>query len=211
MAVARRDLRRQSVMREMLDASWRQMAEVGVGELSLRRLARELGITAPSLYVYFDSKLALYDALFADAAKEFQKGYRRAIEEPDPAQAMRAALAFYVRFALEQPAKYQLHFQRPIPAFRPSEESFAIARETYELFVGVLKRAVEAELLDPRVLQSEGLDLITAMSAGLASQQLSNEPDASFATGRWTKLVPQVVEIQMQFFAPHSKRKGRKG
>lgn len=198
----RRLARRQATKEEILEAAWRQIAEVGVGELSLRRVAADVGMRAPSLYVYFPSKNALYDALFADAAAEFQERYRRAVSAPDPEAALRAGLACYLRFALENPGKFQLHFQRPVPSFQPSEASFDIARDTYELFRHSLERMVEARKLHPRVLEQRSLDLLTAISSGLASQQLSNEPDASFAKGRWTSLVDEVIDMQKMFFAP---------
>jgi AcrR family transcriptional regulator len=203
----RRSIRRQETIRELLDLAWRQIAEVGVGELSLRQLARDVGMQAPSLYVYFPSKNALYDALFADAAIEFQDGYRAATSARDAEEAVLEGLRFYLRFGLENPGKYQLHFQRPVPGFTPSEESFAIARETYELFVGTLRRMVEAGKLDARVLEQRSLDLLTAMSSGLASQQLANEPDATFEKGRWTSLAPTVFEMQKLFFVPRGRGK----
>ena len=41
------------------------MTEYGVGGLSLGEVARRMGLRTPSLYVYFDSKNAVYDAVFA--------------------------------------------------------------------------------------------------------------------------------------------------
>lgn len=199
-AITKRRMRRDLVVRQILDQAWEQISVVGVGELSLRRLARELGLSAPSLYVYFDSKLALYDALFADAAREFQEDYRTAVEHPDAEEALRRGLTSYLRFALDKPARYQLHFQRPVPAFQPSESSFAIARETYELFFRTISRAVDAGVFGPAAVTPRGLDLLTAMSAGLAAQQLSNEPDADFATGRWTSLIDEAIEMQKKYF-----------
>lgn len=203
----RRGRRRQETIREIVEAAWAQVAEVGVGQLSLRRLARSVGMQPPSLYVYFPSKNALYDALFAHAAREFYEGYRDVVSSDDPEEAMRAGLSFYLRFAVENPGKFQLHFQRPVPGFYPSDDSFAIARRSYGLFVETLERNVAAGLLDRRVLEQRSLDMLTAMSSGLASQQLSNDPDATFETGRWTSLVPDVIAMQKLFFAPEPRRR----
>lgn len=210
MAIAdRRTERRQETIREIIDAAWRHVSEVGVGQLSLRQVARSVGMQAPSLYVYFPSKDALYDALFADAATEFQAKYRAAIAAEDPEEAVVAGLSCYLRFAVENPGKFQLHFQRPVPDFEPSAESFAIARETYGLFVATLERAVRAGIFDKRVLEQSSLDILTAMSSGFASQQLSNDPGATFETGRWTSLIPELIEIQKLYFAP-KRAKARK-
>lgn len=66
MAVIDRELsvrvrRREQTRREILEAAWRLAGRDGVASLSLRDLAREVGMRAPSLYTYFDSKAAIYD------------------------------------------------------------------------------------------------------------------------------------------------------
>lgn len=197
----RRAAKREETIREILDAAWAQVSEVGVGELSLRRLAKSVGMKAPSLYVYFDSKNALYDALFADAARDFRDRYAAAtLEVEDPLDAWRSGLECYLRFALENPARFQLHFQRPVPDFQPSPESYAIAEKTYETFVAGVRRLVDAGIFSPVALEQRSLDLITAISSGLASQQLSNQPDVAFDDGRWTGLIEDVIEMQRRHF-----------
>src|SRR5437763_10955550 len=61
----RRQRRRLETIEEVLDHAAEIMAEEGVAGLSLGEIARRMGIRTPSLYVYFPSKHALYDALFA--------------------------------------------------------------------------------------------------------------------------------------------------
>ena len=52
-------------------AAARELArQHGIGGLSLHALAREVGMRQPSLYVYFDSKDALFDAMFADGNRQ---------------------------------------------------------------------------------------------------------------------------------------------
>src|SRR3954466_903708 len=68
--VDRRQRRRLETIEEVLDHAAAIMAEEGVAGLSLGEIARRMGIRPPSLYVYFPSKHALYDALFA-------RGWRR--------------------------------------------------------------------------------------------------------------------------------------
>src|SRR5436305_4599220 len=66
----RRQRRRQESIEEILDVAVELMAENGVSGLSLGEVARRLGIRPPSLYVYFESKHALYDAAFARGARD---------------------------------------------------------------------------------------------------------------------------------------------
>src|SRR3954451_19065492 len=68
--VDRRQRRRLETIEEGLDHAAEIMAEEGVAGLSLGEIARRMGIRTPSLYVYFPSKHALYDALFARGWRE---------------------------------------------------------------------------------------------------------------------------------------------
>src|SRR3712207_1464248 len=68
-ALDRRQRRRQETIEEVLDIAAEILAEQGVAGLSVGEVARRMGIRPPSLYVYFPSKNALYDALFARGAQ----------------------------------------------------------------------------------------------------------------------------------------------
>ncbi len=91
----------------------------------------------PSLYVYFASKNDLYDAMFAD-------GYRQLLDYlasacPDQRRPARGDLAVFaarlVQFSSDDIVRHQLLFQRTIPGFEPSPQSYALALEFYELAV----------------------------------------------------------------------------
>ena len=60
----RRARRRQETIREIVDIALGVMTEEGVNGLSLAKVARRLGVQPPSLYEYFPSLMAIYDALF---------------------------------------------------------------------------------------------------------------------------------------------------
>ena len=63
-ATDRRHRRREETIREIVDVAVELMGEHGAAGLSLGDVARRMGIRTPSLYGYFDSKNALYDAVF---------------------------------------------------------------------------------------------------------------------------------------------------
>ena len=62
--------RREQRVAEIVATAWELARAHGIGGLSLHALARELGIRQPSLYAYFESKHALYDAMFADGNRQ---------------------------------------------------------------------------------------------------------------------------------------------
>ena len=105
-----------------------------------------VGMQAPSLYSYFDSKHAIYDAMFAQGAQEFLER-ERAVETTDDAlRDLQAGARMFVGFCTEDPVRYQLMFQRYIPGFEPSAESYAIAVEGLQV---VRDRLARAGLTDP--------------------------------------------------------------
>lgn len=174
--------RRAAALDQIVDAAWELARENGLAGLSLRDLARRLGMATTSLYSYFDSKHGLYDAMFAS-------GYRAllAMEPPAPADDVRTALRnvarFWVEFALEDPVRYQLLSQRTIPGFEPSPEAYALAVEAYE-FTGAPLRAI----VD---LTQEDADLISAVVGGLVNQQFANDPGGT----RWVRLVDDAMDL----------------
>ena len=66
----RRARRRQETIEEILDIAIDVMSEHGVNGLTLAEVARRLGVQPPSIYKYFPSIGAVYDALFKRAASE---------------------------------------------------------------------------------------------------------------------------------------------
>jgi AcrR family transcriptional regulator len=192
----RRAERREATRAEILEAAWEQVRAEGLASLNLRDLAARVGMQAPSLYSYFDSKHAIYDAMFAQGAQEFLDR-ELAVEETDDAlRDMQAGARMFVEFCTEDPVRYQLMFQRFIPGFEPSPESYAISVEGLRV---VRERLARAGLTDPRVL-----DLFTAATAGLVNQQISNEPGGD----RWVRLVDETIEMVFEHVSKRTKKKG---
>src|SRR5262245_5416454 len=97
------------------------MEEAGVGGLSMSEIARRLGMRQPSLYKYFPSLHAVYDALFARGLERSGAAVRAAIEQgPRGMATFRAAARAAVRWAVENPALAQLLYWRPVPGFVPT-------------------------------------------------------------------------------------------
>src|SRR2546427_8299021 len=122
-------LRREAKVASIVESAWQLAREHGIGGVSLHALARDVGMRQPSLYEYFDSKHALYDAMFADGNRQLLERLD-ALELPrDPRAALKKYLGTLAAFALEDPTRYELLFLRHIPGFTPSPESYALAEE----------------------------------------------------------------------------------
>ena len=74
------------------DTAWKQIAETGAATLSLRSIARELGITAPAIYNYFPDRDALVTALIVDAYTSLGESQQASIDKL-PVEDLEARLA----------------------------------------------------------------------------------------------------------------------
>ncbi len=178
----RRAERKEETRAEVLDAAWAQVRANGLAALSLRDLARTVGMQAPSLYSYFDSKHAIYDAMYAQGAREFVEA-EPSDELGEPLEGLKQLVRFFVGFCAADAARYLLLFQRTIPGFEPSAESFAISEGSLER----LGQRMEA----CGITNPDAVDLFTALGTGLADQQLSNDPGGD----RWIRLIDDAVEM----------------
>src|SRR5215469_14809148 len=68
----RRAERREATRREIVDAAWQIARRDGLSAVTLREVAGRIGMRSPSLYSHFDSKNAIYDAMFAEAWGELR-------------------------------------------------------------------------------------------------------------------------------------------
>jgi AcrR family transcriptional regulator len=187
-----RTARRQSAKAAILDSAWAAVREEGLAALSLRDLARRSGITTPTVYAYFDSKSDIYDAMFGQAAEAFLRHIAAPYDTTDPRAVLVASLRRFIRFCTADLPRYQLLFQRTIPGFEPSPESYAPAVRALELSAEVLAANGVA---DPR-----HLDVWTALTTGLVSQQIANDPGGE----RWVALVDDVVAMFLSHFQHQS-------
>ena len=201
----RRTRRRQETIGEILDVAIELMETEGVAALSLSAVARRLGMQPPSLYQYFPSKMAIYDALFQRGSELQRDAYRAALEgttTDDPRELGLIAATAFCRWCLEHQVFSQLLFWRTIPGFEPSPEAYAPAQDTLHDLRNHLQRIVDAGHLHPDAATDEGVALYTSLTSGLLSQQMANEPDVAFDDGRFIRMLPVVLEMFYQHYAP---------
>jgi AcrR family transcriptional regulator len=106
---------------ELIEAAGRLLASgVDPEALSLRAVAREAGVAAPSVYLQFDSKEALLQAVKATHFARFQAAIEAGMAPgADPATRLFNGCLAYCRYAVEQPGSYRVIFETPL---RPSPD-----------------------------------------------------------------------------------------
>lgn len=192
----RRQRNRDEMQKAILDAARMVMREQGVAALSLREVARRVKVQAPSLYTYYPSKLALYDALFLEGIRRYA-AYREVVmsEHSSFWDTLHDWVRTYMGFAQEYPELYQLCFERPVPGFVPSEASMEESRRVLVGSEAILAKAAANHEILMDLPYHQARDLIIAMMHGLTSQHMANEPDLPVGSGRYGGLIPAAVAL----------------
>ena len=184
--------RRAARTAEIIDGAWALAREHGVAGVSLRALARNVGMRQPSLYEYFDSKNALYDAMFADGNRRLLERLD-AIPLPDePREALKRLLHALTDFAMDDPARCELLFERHVPDFTPSADSYALADRALGRVVALMR--------DAGMTDQGDIDCLVAMVAGLMEAQLANEPGGN----RWLRHLDRMVDLHLDNIVMHT-------
>lgn len=186
-AAARRNL----VEREILDAAWSLMDREGVAAVSVREVARSVGLRQQSLTHYYPTKLALLDALFADGFAHLRHTLEQVPPTSDPIDRVVAVAVAVVEFCVSNPARYHLMLQRTIPSFAPSEDSFRVA-------LGCLSVLVES-LAAAGITDSADIALIRGLISGLAAEQTANDPQGRIFADQADRGIRALVTASIGF------------
>jgi AcrR family transcriptional regulator len=185
--------RRATTVQRILDAAWDLAEEQGLAGISLRDLAARVDLRQPSLYSYFDSKHALYDAMFAQGCEQMLAEMTDRPLPADPRRAVKEAARRFVASAVARPARAQLLYQRTIPGFEPSPASYAIAQRMLD--------AGRERLAAAGITKARQLDMYTALISGIVNQQLANEPGGT----RWVRLTDEMIDMYLEHALDHGK------
>ena len=186
--------RRQATIDEVLAAARQLAQERGLSSLSMRELGARVGLHASSLYQYFPSKDAIYDALFALGHRELQTWMADRDRTGRPLDVFKRGSHRFMQFCLADDVRYQLLFQRTIPGFVPSAASMGLAWQSYQEMV--------AALADVGVTEPADVDLWTAIQMGITEQQWANDPGG--------RRYADHLEPAIDMFLAHVRRRTRK-
>jgi AcrR family transcriptional regulator len=132
---------------EILDAATTLLEETGTEQaITLRAIARGIGISAPSIYAHFPDRDAIVSAIVDDGFRELSATIQRAVDlETDAVRQLRAGCAAYLSFAAERPHRYRVVFEcsdvvdadlsKPLPQVRA---------DAFGLLVAAVQRCVDA-------------------------------------------------------------------
>lgn len=168
-----RQRRRAAATHEILDAAERHIDQHGPAALSLRAVARALGMTVQALYHYFPSREALVTALVTKAYSDLADGVQDAVDtaaDDSAVPRLVAATEGYRRWAIAHPERFQLLYGTPLRGYAAPVEgpttqavrrmSAILQRELFDGFTPAQLAAADTPALSPALrAHLEGLPL----------------------------------------------------
>ncbi|WP_149550335.1 TetR/AcrR family transcriptional regulator [Streptomyces marokkonensis] len=149
----------------------RQLAEEGAAKLSLRAVARELGMASSALYRYFPSRDDLLTALIIDSYEslgEAAEAARDAAAGVGPVQRWTAVCEGVRAWALGHPHEYALIYGTPVPGYTAPATTVPAAERAVAVFIGILRDAQRGPGLAEPTLPPELKPEAVRMAADIA-------------------------------------------
>lgn len=171
---------RAEITRQITDAARRQLATDGASALSLRAVARELGMASSAVYRYFASRDELLTALIIEAYDGLGEATERAqsrVPRDELAGRWLAICRAVRRWAVTHPHEYALIYGSPVPGYRAPVDTVAAATRVVLLLAAVLTDGSAAgALTQPR----RALDVDGLLTAAVYAQA-GTAPDPPYA------------------------------
>mgnify|MGYP006303457295 CR=1 FL=1 len=152
MARSRREKIRDITREEIKNTARQLMAEKGTTGLSIRAIAREMGMTASALYHYYSNLNGLITALIEDAFTQLADTIEASVKNPDLtsyAERITAVADAYRGWALKNPTDFQLLYGNPIPGYtQPTGITYPPARRSFLVTARIFTAAIESGEID---------------------------------------------------------------
>ena len=181
----RRRLRHDAKKQRIVSEAWALAHEHGLAAIPLRDLATQVDLQQPSLYAYFDSKLAIYEAMYTQAIEALRDEYHAQIWPEDPDEALVAFVECSIRFTTDDVIRHQLLFQRSIPGFKPPARAQRALADVRQVGWERLQAVGVHDLATA--------DIFTAIVSGLTNQQAFNDPKGD----RWLSIARRTIEMYL--------------
>ena len=136
-----RELARHQMRAAILDTARRHLADSGAAGLSLRAVARDVGMVSSALYRYFESRDALLTALIVDAYDSLGQAVETAeaaVPRGDLAGRWSAIAVTIRSWAKADPHQYALVYGSPVPGYAAPEDTIGPASRVTRVLAGLL-------------------------------------------------------------------------
>jgi len=190
----RREMQRMATELEIKSVARRQLAQDGVQDVTLRAIARDMGMTAPALYRYFPSLDDLVASMCEDFFEEITESIGAAIaaEGDDGGRAMHAAIRTFRTWAVEHRNEFALMFRHDTGTHADGDSTSRFAAVFFDLYLRLWSaRPFEApELTDTSAATCSAIGRFAADCLGSPLTSADAPPPAAlFVFARtWVRL-----------------------
>jgi AcrR family transcriptional regulator len=187
---------REALLREITDTARRRLAEHGAARLSLRAVARDLGMVSSAVYRYVPSRDALLTLLIVEAYEALGAAAEKAeatVARGDLVGRFAATASGIRRWALRHPHEYALIFGSPVPGYAAPADTVGPATRAPRVLIGILLDAAEAFGSTPGPIPGPPPGVVAAI-APVRAHFPAVVPDALVVRGLmgWTYLIGAV-------------------
>ncbi|WP_026547918.1 TetR/AcrR family transcriptional regulator [Paenarthrobacter nicotinovorans] len=190
-----RERARRQTIADIIRLGREHLAVHGAAALSLRAVARDLGVVSSAVYRYVESRDELLTLLLIDGYNQLGNEVDAAVNAVprDDFAGQFAALAKAVRaWAIREPASYSLLFGSPVPGYQaPGERTTIPGTRVIVRLVGIFDAAYRAGALNAEVSPAVVIpEKLAADLATIREEMHLAAPDASLARGVlvWTSV-----------------------
>lgn len=140
----------QDLRNKLLLSARELLVSKGYRGFSLRQVARETGVSATSVYIYFENKDHLIHTLIEQSISELNTRLEEVYGSlSDPVERLEGFAEAYVQYALEHPREYQIIYLASSEEMsRYPKEKFRKARKGYEFLTETIKEAVDKNIFN---------------------------------------------------------------
>lgn len=188
----RRAVRRADTVAEIKAVARQQLAESGTGGVSLRGIAREMGISPAALFRYFDGQNALITVLCVDAYAALADAITagKDVAPAAPAEQWRATCHSTRRWARDNPGEFALLNGTPIPGYHPAPEETGPAAAQVMVAVGsAYLAAVVAGDADPEATGMPPLAAGPLLTSLAGTDALPASPITGIVANAWSSIL----------------------
>jgi len=160
MALSRRERRHEQTKQEIKQIARQQMGQqCTAASLSLRGIAAEMGMSAPSLYNYYINRDDLVTDLLVDSYTHQAETLEQAsasCQAQETIACLLATVLAYRQWAVDHPTEFALIAGNPIPGYvAPIEQTLPLARRSLKVLLDLLQHAWDEHQLRPQLSASD--------------------------------------------------------
>jgi AcrR family transcriptional regulator len=178
----RREITRETTIREIKQAALARMRTGGSTEVRFADIARDMRMSAPGLYRYFDGRDGLITALIADAFTDLAEAVERArdaVPADDPGARLLAIAQAFRGWAVAEPHRFALVLGPPVPGYAAPQDG--PTTEAAHRAMGALKSVVHEAQVAGQLCPARPADASPVLAAELAADAEAGNPDLPLA------------------------------